>query len=85
MTFDEFDMTMTRRAERDTFGSVIWALERMIEIRSSGGEARFRIVWCKKLGRREYRLEIKHANGHIERPVYPFPLAGGNCIEEGSG
>lgn len=70
--------------QREVICSVLWALERMIEIRKAGGNARFRICWLKRPnGVREYRLEIKHADGRIERPVFPFPLTGAQSVVEG--
>lgn len=84
MTIDDIDAQMTTRAEREVLGSVLWTLERMIELRKAGENARFRVVWLKRPnGVREYRLEIQHGDGRIERPIYPFPLAGGQVVVEG--
>lgn len=62
--------------------SVLWALGRMVELRKAGAAARFRVTWRDYAGRREYRLEIRRGDGVIERPIVPFPLGGGQSVEE---
>lgn len=64
--------------------SVRWALSRMVELRSTGQTARFRVTYADREGRREFRLEVRRADGRIERPPYPFPLtgSGARAVEE---
>jgi len=74
---------MTPAWSRDQqLASVAWALNRMVEIRKAGQKARFRITWIERDGRREYRLEVRRDDGRIERPPWPFPLAGSEAVEE---
>lgn len=70
-------------ASGEVMSSVLWALGRMVELRQAGEQARFRVVWQDYFEGREYRLEIRRADGVIERPPWPFPLAGGRSVEEG--
>jgi hypothetical protein len=44
-----------------------WALVRMVELRRAGEAARFRVCWMQRGNGRYYWLEIRRADGTIER------------------
>lgn len=71
--------------ERTAVHSVLWALGRMVELRSTGQHARFRVTWRDVGGRREYRLDILRESGVIERPPYPMPLGTRSSVLESAG
>lgn len=77
---------MTKSAESltldDQMSLVVWALDRMVELRKQGEKARFRITWVNRDRRRVYRLEIRREDGKIERPVWPLPLPNAQIVEE---
>lgn len=74
---------MTDIISRDEqLASVTWALDRMVELRKSGQDAWFRVVWATYSGRRVYRLEIRRPGGVIERPTWPLPVGSKNTVEE---
>lgn len=54
-----------------------WAIWRLVEIRQAGEDARLSIVlYGERSGHRRYRLEIRRANGSIERALWPLPVGG---------
>lgn len=59
--------------------SHVWALARMVELRQAGEPARFRVCWMLRGNVRHYWLEIRRADGTIERcpesPEHPAFLA----------
>jgi len=73
---------LVRRLERvETFvrqihhpDLVVWTIARVVDLRRQGERATFRVTWKKTPGLTVYSLDVRRADGTIERPIFPYPL-----------
>lgn len=68
----------------DALAGILWALQRMAQLRRNGEPARFRVSWVDHGGVRTYRLDIRRVTGSIERPSWFKPREDEDAVEETS-